>query len=144
MGILTNIVAASDDDIAALCGSLHPIDDWDGIERRDIDATKLAVFHSLVTGDELGQALYLYEPICDNEAGLMVVRIADFVVERLVAFDEEALECIAIKLAATEEFELTEIDLDEVHDWVLAMAALAQLASSQDLSLFAWMHPLQT
>jgi hypothetical protein len=144
MSILTNIIAAADDEVAAICASLHPIDDWDGIERRDIDAAKLAVLHCLVTGDDLGQALYLYEPLYVGDEGVTVVRIADYVVERLAHFDEDALEAIAFELAASEEFELAQIDPDEVEDWVLAMAALAQLAASQELALFAWMHPLLT
>ena len=144
MGILTNFVVADEDDIAAIGESQHPVDEWDGIERRDIDAAKLAVLHCLATGDELGQALYLYEPIYVNADEVMVLRMADYLVERLSGFDEEALERIGEELAASEEFELAQFDPDEVQDVVLALAALSQLAVSQDQALFVWIHPLLT
>lgn len=144
MGILTNIVAADKDEVAAIGESLQPLEEWSGIERRDIDTAKIATLHSLLTGDDLDQALYLYEPIYAGMEGALVLRIADDVVEKLAALDEDALSRVAEELSATEEFELEQWDADEVEDMVMELAELAQLAQSQEQVLFVWMRPLLT
>ena len=144
MGILTNIVAADKDEVAAIGESLQPLEEWSGIERRDIDTAKIATLHSLLTGDDLDQALYLYEPIYAGMEGALVLRIADDVVEKLAALDEDALSRAAEELSATEEFELEQWDADEVEDMVMELAELAQLAQSQEQVLFVWMRPLLT
>ncbi|MEQ1593062.1 MAG: hypothetical protein ABL892_11840 [Thiobacillaceae bacterium] len=144
MSLLTNIVAAEEDEVAAIGESLHPVDDWSGIERRGIDSAKIATLHCLLTGDEFEQAVYLYEPVYVSIEGVMVLRVSDEVVEKLSDLDEDALENVAFELAATEEFEQDQLDADEVQDMVMELAELAQLAASQGKALFVWMHPLLT
>lgn len=144
MGILTNIVAAEEDEFAAIGESLHPIDEWSGIERRGIDTAKIATLHCLLTGDEFGQALSLYEPVYASMEDALVLRLADEVTEKLAAYDEDALMRVAEELSATEEFELEQWDAGEVQDFVMALAELAQIAESQGQPLFVWMHPLLT
>lgn len=144
MGILTNIVAAEEDEYEDIGESQHPIDEWSGIERRGIDIAKIAVLHSLLTGDEYEQALFQCEPIYINPEGVLVLRIANEVLEKLAELDEDALLAVAAELSATEAFELENWDADEVEDMVLSLAELAQLAESQGQALFVWMHPLLT
>lgn len=144
MGILTNIVAAEEDEIAAIGESLRPVDEWSGIERRGIDTAKIATLHCLLTGDEFEEALGSYEPVYVVDEGAVVLRIADEVMERLAALDEEALELVADELAATEEYEIEGWDSAEVQALVFELADLARLAESQGQSLFVWMHPLLT
>jgi hypothetical protein len=144
VGILTNIVAAEEDEFAAIGESLQPVDEWSGIERRGIDTAKIATLHCLLTGDEFGQALSLYEPVYASMEDALVLRLADEVTEKLAAYDEDALARVAGELAATEEFELEAWDAEEVQDFVMALAELAQIAESQGQALFVWMHPLQT
>lgn len=144
MGLLTNIIAAEEDEFAAIGESLHPLEEWSGLERRDIDTAKIATLHCLLTGDELEQALYAYEPLYVGVEGAIVLRLADEVVDKLASLDEDALEQVGAELAATEEFEMEQWDTDEVLDMVLELAELAQLAQSQEQSLFVWIHPLLT
>ncbi len=144
MGILTNIIAAEEDEIEAIGESLHPLDEWSGIERRGIDIAKMAVLHCLLTGDDYDYALNLYEPVYINEEGVLVLRVADDVLEKLADMDEEALEQVALELAATEAYELEGWGVNEVEDLMFSLAELAQLAESQDQTLFVWMHPLMT
>lgn len=144
LNILTNIVTAEEDDLAAIGESLRPVDDWNGIERRGIDTAKIATLHCLLTGDEFEQALSLYEPVYASIEDALVLRLADEVTEKLAELDEDALERVAEELAATEEFELEQWDADEVQDMVMALAELAQLATSRGQPLFVWMHPLLT
>jgi hypothetical protein len=144
VGILTNIVAAEEDEFAAIGESLRPVDEWSGIERRGIDTAKIATLHCLLTGDEFGQALSLYEPVYVSMEDALVLRLADEVTEKLATYDEDALMRVADELAATEEFELEAWDAEEVQDFVMALAELAQIAESQGQTLFVWMHPLLT
>lgn len=144
MRILTHIVAAHPDEVAAIGESLQPLEEWSGIERRDIDTAKIATLHSLLTGDDLDQSLSLYEPVYAGGEGALVLRVADNVVEKLANLDEDALSNVAEELSATEEFEFEQWNVDEVEDMVMELAELAQLAHSQEQSLFVWMHPILT
>jgi len=144
LGILTNIVAAEEDEIAAIGESLRPVDEWSGIERRGIDTAKIATLHCLLTGDEFEEAIGAYEPVYVADEGAVVLRIADEVMERLATLDEDALDLVAGELAATEEYELEQWDAEDVQALVMDLADLARLADSQGQSLFVWMHPLLT
>lgn len=144
MGILTNIVAAEEDEVAAIGESLRPVDEWSGIERRGIDTAKIATLHCLLTGDEFEEAVSSYEPVYVADEGAVVLRIADEVMERLATLDEEALERVAEELAATEEYEMEQWDAADVQAMVFELGDLARLAESQGQVLFVWMHPLLT
>ena len=144
MGILTNIVAAEEDEYAAIGESLRPVDEWSGIERRGIDTAKIATLHCLLTGDEFEEAISAYEPVYVGDEGAVVLRIADEAMERLATLDEDALELVAAELAATEEYEQEQWEAEDVQALVMELADLAQLADSQGQMLFVWMHPLLT
>ena len=144
MGILTNIVAAEEDEFAAIGESLRPVDEWSGIERRGIDTAKIVTLHCLLTGDEFGEAVGAYEPVYVADEGAVVLRIADEVLERLATLEEDALEAVAEELAATEEYEMERWEAEDVQALVIELAYLARLAESQGQALFVWMHPLLT
>ena len=144
MGILTNIVAAEEDEFAAVGESLRPVDEWSGIERRGIDTAKIATLHCLLTGDEFEEAISAYEPVYVAEEGAVVLRIADDVLQRLATLEEEALDLVAEELAATEEYEMEQWEAEDVQALVIELADLARLADSQGQTLFVWMHPLLT
>lgn len=144
VGLLTNIVAAEEDEYAAVGESLRPVDEWSGIERRGIDTAKIATLHCLLTGDEFEEALGSYEPVYVADEGALVLRLADEAMERLALLDEEALELVADELAATEEYEMEQWDAAEVQAFVMELGDLARLAESQGQVLLVWMHPLLT
>lgn len=144
MSVLTQIVAAEDDEIDAIGESLRPLDEWSGIERRGIDTAKIAVMHCLLTGDDFDLAASFYEPVYVGSEGAVVLRLANEAMERLAMLDEEGLDCLAAELAATEDFELDGWPEEEVAEMVIELAELAQLAEAQGQALFVWMHPLPT
>jgi hypothetical protein len=144
MGILTNIVAAEEDEFAAIGESLRPVDEWSGIERRGIDTAKIATLHCLLTGDEFDEVVSAYEPVYVSDEGAVVLRLADEALQRLAALEEEALDLVAAELAATEEYEIAQWEAEDVQALVMDLADLARLAESQDQALFVWMHPLLT
>lgn len=150
MGILTNIVAAEDDEIEAIGESLSPIDEWSGIELRDVDTAKIATLHSLLTGDLFDDTISLYEPVYVSAAeGALVLRLADELTERLAALgaddgEEDALAAIAAELAATEEFESAGWEDDAIAAMLSELSEIARLADAQGQALFVWLHPLRT
>ena len=145
MSVLTNIVAAEDDEVEAIGESLHPVDEWSGMEVRDIDTAKIATLHSLLTGDLFDDAVIHYEPIYVSAAeGALVLRLADEVTERLAGLEEEAFEQVAAELAATEEFEYAGWEDEAIAAMLADLADLARLADAQGQALFVWMHPLRT
>lgn len=145
MEILTNIVAAEDEEIEAIGESLRPADEWSGLELRDLDTAKIATLHCLLTGDLFDDAVVHYEPVYVSAVeGTLVLRIPDEVTERLAQLEEEALDQFAAELAATEEFEHDDWDEEQAAAMLAELAELARLADSQGQGLFVWMLPLQT
>lgn len=145
MGILTNIIAADEDEVEVIGESLQPLEEWSGISLRDVTIPKIVTLHCLLTGDLFDDAFILYEPIYMSSAEeALVLRISGAVVERLAALDEEALEAVAMELAATEEFEDAGWPEEDIGDMLAALGDLARLAESQGQALFAWIHPLRT
>jgi hypothetical protein len=145
MGLLTNIVAADEDEVEAIGEALQPLDAWSGIEMRDLGIPKIATLHCLLTGDAFDDAAALYEPIyISANEGALVLRLADEATARLAALDEDVLGAVAEELAATEEFEYAGWESDSLADLLAALADLARLAESQGQALFVWLHPLRT
>ncbi len=145
MSILVNIVTADEDDIEAIGESQHPVDEWSGIEARDIDTAKVATLHCLLTGEGFADVMSAYEPVYSaGDEGPMVLRVPDEVLEKLAGLEEEALERVGEELAAAEEFEIQGWPVEEVQTLVAELAALARLAESQGQAMFIWMHPLLT
>ena len=138
MEFVTNIIAAEDEESSFVGESSCPLDEWSGIDAPGLDTPKLAVLHSVLTGDLLQSSLDLYEPVYVSENGTAVLRIADELFEKLLGLDEEVLETIASELAATEEFERAQWHEDDVLGFLMAVFELAQLAESQGQVLFVW------
>lgn len=144
MNLLTQIIAAEEDEVVAIGESLRPTDEWSGIERRGIDIGKIVMLHTLLTNDDFDAACALYEPLYIGSEGAVVLKLADSVTEKLAELDEEALEQVAQELAATAEFEMEGWPEDDIQSMIMDLADLAQLASAQEQALFVWMHPLLT
>lgn len=145
MGILTNIIAADDDEVEAVGEAQHPVAEWSGIERRDIDTAKIATLHCLLTGELFDDAIAHYEPIYVSATeGALVLRLADEVTERLAELEDDVLVDVAAELAATEEFESTGWADEAIAAMLVDLADLARLAESQGQALFVWIHPLRT
>ena len=143
MEFMTNIVAAEEDEYTAIGESSCPLDEWSGIEAPGLDTVKVAILHSLLTGDPLQMTLDLYEPVYVTESETVVLRIAEELLDKLAVLVEEALENVARELAATEDFESEHWEADDILAQLTELADLAQLAESQGQALFVWMSLVQ-
>lgn len=145
MSVLTQFIAAEEDEIEAIGESLSPVDEWSGLQMRDVDTAKIATLHALLTGDLFDDAVAHYEPVYVSAAeGALVLRLADALTERLAALDAEVLDDVAAELAATEEFEYAGWEIEAIAAMLADLADLARLAESQGQALLVWLHPLKT
>lgn len=145
MAILTQFIAAEEDEIEAVGESTNPLDEWSGIEMRDVDIARVATLHCLLTGDLYDDAIVLYEPLYVSAAeGALVLRVADAAAARLTEIGEETLDDFAAELLATEDFEDTGWDEEAIAAMLASLTDLARLAEAQGQALFVWMHPLRT
>jgi hypothetical protein len=142
--IVTHIVAAFEDEAADIAAALDVLDLWSGVEKRGLDTEKFVILHCLLTGEDFDCAAARYEPVSVADEGAVVLRLADDVVERLAALDDEALERVASELAATEMFEVEQWEAGDVAELVMQLAELAMLAESQGQTLFVRMQPITT
>lgn len=142
MEIATLIVAADEDEYSSVGESDSPLNQWSGIEAHRLDTFKIALLHCLLSDDSLQVALDFYEPVFVSENENIVLRLADKVLDKLVSFDEEALESVAYELAATEAFEKEGWGTGDVLEQLTSLAELAQLAESQGQVLLVWIHPV--
>lgn len=145
MSTLTQFIAAEEDEVEAIGESLNPVDEWSGVQMRDLDTAKIATLHSLLTGDLFDDAVARYEPlyVSDTE-GALVLRLADELAGRLAALEDEVLDDVAAELAASEEYEYAGWDGEAIAALLADLADLARLAEAQGQALFVWMHPLRT
>ena len=139
MEIVTHLVAAEGDELAAVGESSCPLDQWSGIETPGLDTIKVATLHCLLTGDSLQTALDIYEPVYVAASETIVLRISDDSAGKLAALGSDALANVAEELAATEAFESENWHVDDVLALLTEIAELAQLAESQGQALFVWM-----
>lgn len=138
MEIVINIVAAEEGEFMSVAESSFPLNEWSGFAAPGLDTIKVATLHSLVTGDSLQSSLDLYDPVFLNDGETGALRVADELMAELASLDEEALESLAGELAATEEFENDNWDVDDVLVLLTDLSELAQLAESQGQVLFVW------
>jgi hypothetical protein len=139
MEILTHVIAAEEDALVQVGESTSPLDDWSGVSAPGWDTAKFAMLHCLLTEDTLQTALDRCQPVYVSENEIIVLRVSDQVQEKLAAFDAPALECVAVELAASDEFEKAHWRVEDVLSVLTEVAELAQLAESQGQVLFVGM-----
>ena len=140
MSVTTAILAAMPEEIEAICASVQPLNEWSGVELPGMDLSRIATLHCLLTGEPLPAILESYEAISVAQNDVFVVRLADELVEKLLASDEELLVPIAEELVATEDFEDESWDPEDLATLLFEIAELASLAESQEQQLYVWMR----
>ena len=87
MELQTAILAAEEDEIVAIGESSRPLAEWSGVERPGIDTGMIAELHCLLSGESLDLALAAYEPVFVADEGVVVLRLADELFERLAMLE---------------------------------------------------------
>ena len=140
MSVTTAILAALPDEMEAICASVQPLNEWNGVELQGMDLGKIAALHSLLTGESLAAILDAYEAYLISQDDVFVFRLADELVEKLLDCDEELLIPVANELVAAEDFEDEPWDPEDLATAIFEVAELALLADSQEQQLYVWMR----
>lgn len=144
MGVLVYVVAADEDEIGAVGTALKPLEDWSGIQARDLDTLKFVSLHCLLSEDTYQDAIGLYEPVfLSGDEDTLVLRIPDRITAKLAGLDKEGVRAVGEELAASEEFERANRGVPETVLLLAQLADLARLADSQEQVLFVRMHLLE-
>jgi len=139
MDFSMNIVIADENEAEDIGQSSWPLEDWQGIESKDIDLLKIATLHSVLTSQNFDEAMEEYAPVYTaSEDGPWVTLFPEDAVEKLSELNEDALYLVAEELAATEEFEISGWPAEAVQDLLTELAELARVAVEEGKSLFVW------
>ncbi len=138
MEFMTCVVAAEEDELFEVAESAAPLNDWSGIDAPGLDTVKLATLHALLTGESLQTALDRYEPalVAGGNEEILVLRVADEMLEALAQLDEDSIDRLADELAATEIYEDEGTDPEDLQSLLISFGELAQLAESQGQVLY--------
>ena len=76
MGVLSDLVLASESDVERIGESRVPSQDFPGIDVKGIDTIKLGTLHSFLTGKDFDSLLPEYDPVLSvSEEGPWVFRV---------------------------------------------------------------------
>jgi hypothetical protein len=135
----TNIVIADLDEIEAIAESSAPAQEWRGLELQGIDPQKIAMLHSILTGESFEEAAVQYDPIyAGSGEGPWVIAIPQAPVQKLARLEEEVIEQVGEEWAATEDLERENWPVEEVQAVVAELAALASISIAQEKEMFIW------
>lgn len=139
MEFISHVVATDGEAIGDLAEAADPLKEWSGFLAPGLDTNRVAALHALFTGDTLFDALDRYEPVLvteDGEDEIVILQLADELLEVLVASDDESLEDMAGELAASEVFENDGVAPEEAFELLAALVDLARLAETQAQAVF--------
>jgi len=137
---MTNIVIGDTSDVDAICASLMPVEEWRGIAVRGITPAKIAMLHSILTGDTFDEVFDEYDHVyAVSEDGPWVIRVPDAPLEKLAELEEDVLAQVGAEWAASEECESEGWPVEEVQALLEELAELARAAVDQDQAMFLWM-----
>ncbi len=139
---MTNIVIGDTSDAEALriLDSLMPIEEWRGIAVKGMTPEKMAMLHSILTGETFDEAFDEYDHVyAASEDGPWVTRIPDAPLEKLAGLEEDVLAQIGAEWAASEECESEGWPVEEVQALLEELAELARAAVAQGRAMFLWM-----
>ena len=133
----TWLLAADEDEYLDMIDAPRPLERWSGISVPGFDTLRLATLHGLLTGDTMQASIERYEPIyVSSDDEVLILRVAEEMLESLIALDEESLVSLASELVASEDFDDASWAEDDLFDIIVAIKELAELAESQGQAIF--------
>lgn len=140
MGVLTDLVVGTAEEIAALPSGESPVGRLGGIDIKGIDVVKLGVLHSLATGQEFDPGLDSFPMVVGEESpdGPWVLAFPSELAKALVALDAEATRSLGTRWAAAEEFQLDEWPEKDVQAVLSRIREVAARAIAQAKPIHVW------
>ena len=140
MGVLSDLILGSVDDIAAVPTGESPLERLGGIDIKGVDVVKLGVLHSLVTGQDFDPGLEAFPIVLGEESaeGPWVFVFPGELAAGLVALDSAEVKALGARWTATEEFQLDEWPEEEVQVVLSRIRECASQAIAQKRPIHLW------
>lgn len=140
MGVLSDLIIASEGEIQSVLKSPAPLKEFDGADVKGLDTVKLGTLHELLLGtayDEVEDA-YNTEVAAAGRDGPWLFKILPVLVQALAPLSGESLAECAQKWGSTEEFSIDGIGPAEAHQLLEILSDLALRSISLRKNLYLW------
>lgn len=136
MGLLTDFLIARRSDAPKLAESIHPIEDWDGIEAKGLDPIKLMTLWEILAGTKPADLEMLHMA---SEEGPWVFEVAEDLVKLLAELEEPRAATVAENWSRTDELQLDDWATEDARLALEALTSVARKATDRKSSLLLWM-----
>jgi hypothetical protein len=140
MGILTDLILATEEELEAVGNDDVPIDVLPGVEAKGMGLVDFISLHAILTRQETDPVVTAFPAVrALSEDGPWLNRLPDDLVARLAACDDADLHRIATEWSQTEELQRGDWQHGELLSRLEEMKALAQRALIEQKPLHLWM-----
>lgn len=138
MGVLNDLIIATEAELAALPEDDIPINAFPGVDIKGVGLIELASLHALLAGEEFDPSLDAFPMIGGQEDGPWLNRIPDEMLTRLASLSSDDVARFAKDWSATEEFQESMWEPEEVHGRLGEIVALAKRAVAAEKPIHLW------
>ena len=140
MGVLSDLVVATDGDVGKLLEAVVPSQSFEGTDLKGIDTLKFATLQALLTGHPFEELLPSYRPVATaSEEGPWIIKLPSNFVTHLARLTPEERRSVSAKWARTEEFLADRWGPADVDKALERICNFAKKADTSNRSLFLWM-----
>src|SRR5262245_54177269 len=140
MGVLSDLILATEAELASVPPDAVPINVLPGLDVKGIDLVKIGTLHALLAGRDFDPSLQGFPMVSgeESEDGPWVFRCPDDLITRLAAVSDTDVPRVATRWAATEEFRLDGWDPGEVAVAFRKMRDFARRAKDEGKPIHLW------
>jgi len=140
MGILTDLILATEEELAGLDPDVLPIEVLPGLDIKGTGLVELATLHSIITGTDFDPAMEAFPAVSDEESedGPWIFRCPPDLITGLAAADADELAEVAAEWARTEEIQEAQWEAAQVHQRLVDMQAFARTAVASGKPVHIW------
>jgi len=140
MGILTDLILATEEELAGLDPDDLPIEVLPGLDIKGTGLVELATLHAIIIGTDFDPGLEAFPPVSDedSEDGPWIFRCPPELIAGLAAAGADKLVRVAAEWARTEEIQEAQWEADQVHQRLVDMQTFAQTAVAAGKPVHIW------
>jgi hypothetical protein len=140
VGVLTDLILATEEELAALDPGELPISVLPGLDIKGTGLIELATLLSILSGESLDSDSEEFPAVGgeDDEEGPWVFRCPSELIAGLAAADDEELARVAAEWAETEEIQLSGWEAGEIHQRLREMREFARMARTAEKPVLIW------
>jgi hypothetical protein len=140
VGVLTDLILATEEELAALDPDELPIQVLPGLDVKGTGLIELATLHSIITGKPFDPGLEAFPAVSDDngEDGPWVFRCSPELIAGLAAADHDELARVAEEWAKTDEIQQARWEADELEQRLREMQEFARRAETAGKPVHIW------